>query len=157
MGGEETPDPVALLGAKLRQQPVIDANPAAQPAEGGVAVASLLQRAGAADAARRRVKPQRQQEMRRSLRHARQSFARFHCRLEVGKIDLRSLGPDDARRMIVADQRVKVADQKRDLVTHRQTQPRPPGRIGFLGFVVRKIVKKFSRDSKSPSSQPRES
>ncbi|HEY4926672.1 MAG TPA: hypothetical protein VII20_19860 [Roseiarcus sp.] len=79
------------------------------------------------------------------------------ARLKFGKIGLRRIGPDDPRRVILANQRVEIANLKRGLIANRFAQPRSPYAIPTPSNHLRQIIEKPGHDSPSdprPENQP---
>ena len=136
-------DAPPLRRAKVGQGMMVDPDPATEPAIGRVVGAKPRDGAGAANPIARRVKPQGQKQLRRRLRHARATLARPHLGLEIGKIQPLHISPNQPRRVILADQPVKIDHLKPHLVAHRHTKPRLARhyRLATATPLLRKIIK----------------
>jgi hypothetical protein len=83
---------------------------------------------------------------------------RAHFRLEIGEIQPLHIGPDQPRRMILADQRLDIDRLEPHLVAHRNAKPRPArrqrptGRRRLLRKIIKKTVHRFALKSKSNES-----
>ena len=125
--GEQSVEELQVLDAEVGQGVVIDADAAAEPAEGVVVGAEVVQGAGTADALQRGAQPQRREDTRVGGRASGMPFDGADAGVQVGQVDALDETPDDARLVVVGEQVVQ-RHRWEQLLTVSQTQTRTGSR-----------------------------
>jgi hypothetical protein len=125
--GQQPIEKLAVADPEVAQRVVVQRHPAGEPTVGIMAFAQPRQRPRAADPLAGRVEPQRQQQPGRDRRMPGPAFARLDRVLQGAEIELLDISPDQARRMVLADQAVDIHRAQFQLVALRLQKPRLAG------------------------------
>ncbi|KKZ85463.1 hypothetical protein RPHASCH2410_PA01690 (plasmid) [Rhizobium phaseoli Ch24-10] len=126
MLGQQPVEQIGATNPKIRKRVIVHRDTAAQPAIDVVAPAQPFQSPRAADTVAAGIEPQRQQKPWRNRRMARPVLARFDPTFKRAQIQPLDIAPNDAHRVILADQAVDIDGTQLDLIAHRLAHARRP-------------------------------